>query len=70
MNKAREFDQSVVAELKALQRAGHFAKGSMGPKVESAIRHLEAGGERAIIAHLDSAGAALEGRSGTHAVRS
>ena len=41
----------------------------MGPKVEAAIRHLEAGGERAIIAHLEHARAALDGASGTHVVR-
>ena len=35
----------TLAELKAFQRAGHFAKGSMGPKVDAAIRHIEAGGE-------------------------
>jgi carbamate kinase len=68
--RQRALDRVTLPELKALQRAGHFAKGSMGPKVEAAIRHLEAGGERAIIAHLHAASAALDGRSGTHAVRS
>jgi carbamate kinase len=41
----------------------------MGPKVEAAIRHLEAGGRRAIIGHLEHALAALMGESGTHVVR-
>jgi carbamate kinase len=58
-----------LPELKALQRAGHFAKGSMGPKVEAAIRHLESGGRRAIIGHLEHAAAVLAGSSGTHVVR-
>ena len=58
-----------LPELKALARAGHFAKGSMGPKVDAAIRHLEAGGRRAIIGHLEHAAAALAGKSGTHVVR-
>jgi len=57
-----------LSELKALQRAGHFAKGSMEPKVEAAIRHLEAGGRRAIIGHLERAADALAGASGTHVV--
>jgi len=57
-----------LSELKALQRAGHFAKGSMGPKVEAVIRHLEAGGRRAIIGHLGRAAEALAGASGTHVV--
>jgi carbamate kinase len=58
-----------LSELKAFQRAGEFGRGSMGPKVEAAIRHLEAGGRRAIIGHLERAADALEGRSGTHVVR-
>jgi carbamate kinase len=61
--------QVSLDELKKLQRAGHFAKGSMGPKVDAAIRHLEAGGKRAIIGHLAKAAAALAGESGTHVVR-
>lgn len=62
-------DQVTLEELKQYQRAGHFGQGSMAPKVEAAIRHLEAGGRRAIIAHLEQALAALAGRSGTHVVR-
>lgn len=58
-----------LSELKTLQREGHFARGSMGPKVEAAIRHLEAGGERAIIAHLERALPALRGETGTHVVK-
>lgn len=58
-----------LRELKELRRAGHFARGSMGPKIEAAIRHLEAGGRRAIIGHLERAADALAGASGTHVVR-
>jgi carbamate kinase len=65
----RFLSEISLPELKALQRAGHFAKGSMGPKVEAAIRHLEGGGRRAIIGHLEHAAAALAGSSGTHVVR-
>ena len=62
----RYLDKVTLAEMKAHQAAGHFGKGSMGPKVEAAIRHLEAGGRRAIIAHLDLALPALRGETGTH----
>jgi carbamate kinase len=55
----------TVHEAREHLTAGHFPPGSMGPKVEAAIRFLEAGGERATIASLDSAAAALAGRSGT-----
>ena len=64
----RFLDQVTVSQLKAFQRAGHFAQGSMGPKVDAAIRHIEAGGERAIIGHLEHALPALSGESGTHVV--
>ena len=57
--------QRENAYLREHRTAGHFPPGSMGPKVEAAIRFLEAGGERATIASLDSAAAALAGRSGT-----
>jgi carbamate kinase len=67
--RQRFLDTVTLAELKAYHAAGHFARGSMGPKVEAAIRHLEAGGRRAIIGALEGALPALEGESGTHVVR-
>ncbi len=57
-----------LRELKALQAAGQFPVGSMGPKIEAAIRFLEGGGERAIIGHLDEAMPALRGETGTQIV--
>lgn len=64
--RERQLSQVRVSELKALKE--HFAKGSMGPKVEAAIRHIEAGGRRAIIGHLSKALPALAGESGTHVI--
>jgi len=46
-------------------KEGHFAAGSMGPKVEACIRFIEYGGEKAIITSLDHAENALLGREGT-----
>jgi carbamate kinase len=46
-------------------RAGRFAAGSMGPKVEAAIRFVEATGRRAAIGSLDDIEAIVEGRAGT-----
>jgi carbamate kinase len=66
--RERRLDTVTLAQLKAYQAAGHFASGSMGPKVEAAIRHLEAGGRRAIIGALERALPALKGESGTHVV--
>jgi len=64
----RNLERVTLSELRGYQRAGHFARGSMAPKVEAAIRHVAAGGRRAVIGHLDHAQAALAGRSGTHVV--
>jgi carbamate kinase len=65
----RYLGRVTLSELRAHQAAGHFAKGSMGPKIEAAIRHLETGGRRAIIGHLERALPALKGETGTHVVR-
>ena len=44
---------STVAEMRAYAAEGHFASGSMGPKVEAACRFVEHGGARAVITDLD-----------------
>lgn len=61
-------DRVSLREIKAFKAEGHFPEGSMGPKVDAAIRFLEGGGERAIIAQIDEAMAAIEGRAGTHII--
>ncbi|MGE3066142.1 MAG: carbamate kinase [Hyphomicrobiaceae bacterium] len=59
-------DRVSLSELKRLHAQGHFPPGSMGPKVEAAIRFLDGGGERAVIGHLEEAMASLRGDTGTH----
>ena len=66
--EARELERVTLRELRAYHAEGHFPAGSMGPKVEAAIRFLEGGGERVIIAHLEQAVPALRGETGTHVV--
>ncbi|MGC9530493.1 MAG: carbamate kinase [Candidatus Bipolaricaulaceae bacterium] len=61
----RPLGHITVEEAKRYHAEGHFAKGSMEPKVRAAIRFVEAGGERAVITSLHKAGEALEGRAGT-----
>ena len=51
--------------LRELIDAGEFGEGSMLPKVEACARFIDAGGERAMICHLDELGSALAGRAGT-----
>ncbi|WP_226346606.1 carbamate kinase [Agilicoccus flavus] len=53
-----------VAELESLARAGHFASGSMGPKVEAALRFARAGG-RSVITSLERIVPAVQGGAGT-----
>jgi len=65
--------QELIAEitsgkLKNYLKEGQFKEGSMAPKVQAAIRFVEAGGERAIIADLASLIEALDGKTGTHVV--
>ena len=55
-------------KLRNYLNEGHFKEGSMAPKIEAAIRFVESGGERAIIAKLESLTEALEGKTGTHIV--
>ena len=64
----RRLGRVSASELRAHQAAGQFPAGSMGPKVEAALRFLAGGGERVIITHLESAAAALRGETGTHVV--
>jgi len=65
---ARSLDTVTASELHAYEKDGHFATGSMAPKVEAALKFIEHGGKRAIIAHLDEAVAALDGKTGTQIV--
>ena len=43
----------TVEELRRYEADGHFASGSMGPKVDAACRFVESGGQRAVITSLD-----------------
>ena len=57
-------DSMSVAEAERYCQEGHFAPGSMLPKVKAAISFARTGGE-AIIASLEHAGEAVRGESGT-----
>lgn len=63
-------DKMTRAEAQAyLEEGKHFAKGSMAPKVQAAIRYLENGGGAAIITNPENIGRALKGETGTWIVR-
>jgi carbamate kinase len=58
---------SVLPASEALRYLadGQFPPGSMGPKVEAAVRFIRAGGRAAVICHLDAIEAAVAGCAGT-----
>jgi carbamate kinase len=56
----------TAGDLDAHYQAGHFPKGNMGPKVESALRFLKAGGKEVVITSYEHLVEALDGRMGTH----
>ena len=62
----KAIDALTVAEAKRYIEEGHFAPGSMLPKIEASIWFLEAGGKRAIITNPENIARALRGETGTH----
>lgn len=58
--------QVDLETLKRYRDEGHFAPGSMLPKIEAVIRFIENGGRKAIITNPESLKEALEDRTGTH----
>jgi carbamate kinase len=62
-------DRVTLSELRRYVAEGHFAKGSMAPKIDAVISFLEgAPGGRAIITNPPNLGRALSGAAGTHIV--
>lgn len=61
-------DGMTLAEAKAYMEQGHFAKGSMEPKVQAIINYLEAGGKEALVTNPDNIERALAGETGTRIV--
>lgn len=61
----RDLSQMTLAQAHQYLEEGHFAKGSMRPKVEAVVDFIEKGGPRALITNPPSLGAALRGETGT-----
>jgi carbamate kinase len=62
----KALDRITVAEAKQYMEEGHFAAGSMKPKVEAAIDFLENGGKHVIITQPHLLAEAIAGKNGTH----
>jgi len=61
-----DLDKMNIAEAKKYIAEGHFAKGSMLPKIQAIVRFLEAGGKEAIVTNPESLERALDHKTGTH----
>ncbi len=61
----RAIDRMTLAEAKQYMAEGHFAKGSMLPKIQAIIWFLEAGGKEALITDPPNIARALRGETGT-----
>ncbi len=58
-------DRLTLAEARQYLAEGHFAKGSMGPKIQAIIWFLERGGKQALITNPENIERALAGETGT-----
>ena len=61
----RWLERLTLADAKQYLAEGHFAKGSMAPKIEAVISYLERGGRQALITNPENLGRALAGETGT-----
>lgn len=61
-------DYVAASVVEAYARAGQFPPGSMGPKIEAALRFLRAGGKEVIVTSPERMLDAVLGRAGTHIV--
>ena len=64
----KEIDQMTAADCRKYLAEGHFAAGSMRPKIESALRFLEQGGKKVIVGQPQNLQADLQQTYGTHIV--
>jgi carbamate kinase len=62
-------DKMTIAEAKQYIAEGHFAPGSMLPKIQACISFLENGGEQALITDPENIPRALNGETGTWIVK-
>src|SRR5215469_3722357 len=61
----RNLDHVTLSEAQHYLDAGHFAKGSMEPKIRAAIEYLQQGGKAVLITMPETITPALAGKTGT-----
>jgi carbamate kinase len=63
-------DHLTLAQAKEyLAEGGHFAGGSMGPKIQAVVKYLEGGGHEALVTNPQNVERALAGETGTRFTR-
>jgi carbamate kinase len=65
----RWLDRMTLDEAWRYMEEGHFAKGSMQPKIEAVIAFLQSGGQQALITNPENIARALAGHTGTWITR-
>ena len=63
--KQESIQKMTDSQAKQFDIDGHFQKGSMGPKIRSAIHFLKHGGKRAVITNIQNISKALNNKAGT-----
>lgn len=61
----RPINKMNTKEAKKYLKEGHFPEGSMGPKIQAAIKFIEKGGKKVIITYPSYLDKALKGKEGT-----
>jgi carbamate kinase len=64
----RNLHRVTRSEIERYAQEGHFPPGSMGPKIEAAIKFLSRGGQQVLICALSKFIESLDGKSGTTVV--
>lgn len=64
-NDCKPLGSIMAGDARRYLEEGHFAKGSMAPKIESALRFIAWGGKEAIISSPSQAILSLSGKAGT-----
>ncbi|MCW2756850.1 MAG: carbamate kinase, partial [Nocardioidaceae bacterium] len=63
--EAEDLGEVSVSQMEGYAAEGHFASGSMGPKVDALCRFVHRTGQRAVITDLQHIADAVVGRAGT-----
>ena len=66
----RGIEVATADEMQSHLDRGEFPPGSMGPKIESAIRFIREGGKQVIITSYELLSLAVQGKAGTHIIPS